>query len=466
MIAMIPQTEIRGNYTRVSPIYHTSTCNTLQAQTTGSNLILQSNASSKRGRRSNVPPEIREQTRRLKKQNMERRRRACISDKMNALHNLAMNLIGIDPNECHKVEKADILNLCHSVFKGIANIAKDEPELQTRLRKLRHNLIESSSCTTSLPHKSALLTTSDSNEHTDKIIKLDNDERNSQNEKIQEIYQFQENQDNRLQCHYHHRPHNQQQYPHLNNTISLSSSPTILTTSITHNDMNQSTDENNKENRIPKLIIKNPLLPKKYPINDCITSSFIKTPTSLPVTNLYLNSMINSQNNQTITQCQSTPLQYLNKFNSTVNNSNSGSVSSNDQSTELTIHRKMPIFKEHHRLNTISDFTVHSTESSSMLSNLKTENLPSWPSSSASSQLMSGEYLSAFSVPTRKPLTVITNQFTTNNFTHNNQYYQNQKSIKTINDTNPSSISIPAISDNTETSIKNIVKPMWRPYLD
>ncbi|VDO67551.1 unnamed protein product [Schistosoma margrebowiei] len=404
----------------------------------------------------------------MKKQNMERRRRACISDKMNALHNLAMNLIGIDPHECHKVEKADILNLCHSVFKGIANIAKDEPELQTRLRKLRHNLIDSSSCTASLPHKSALLTTSDSNEHTYKINKLDNDKHNSQNEKNQEIYQFQENQDNRLQGHHHlHRPHNQQQYPHLNNTISLSSSSTILTTSITHNDMNQSKDENNKENRIPKLIIKNPLLSKNYHINDCITSSMVKTPTSLPVNNLYLNSMVNSQNNQTITQCQSTPSQYLNKFNPTVNNSNSGLVSSNDQSMELTIHRKkIPIFKEHHRLNTISDLTVHSTESSSMLSNLKTENLPSRSSSSASSQLMSGEHLSAFSVPTRKPLTVITNQFTTNNVTHNSQYYQNQKSIKTVNDTNPSSISIPTIPENTETSMKNIVKPMWRPYLD
>ncbi|VDO87715.1 unnamed protein product [Schistosoma margrebowiei] len=62
---MIPQTEIRGNYARVPPIYNTSTCDTLQTQTTGSNLVLQSNASSKRGRRSNVPPEIREQTRRV-----------------------------------------------------------------------------------------------------------------------------------------------------------------------------------------------------------------------------------------------------------------------------------------------------------------------------------------------------------------------------------------------------------------
>ncbi|CAI2724478.1 unnamed protein product [Schistosoma spindalis] len=464
---MIPRTEICGNYTRVPPIYNTSTCDTLQTQTTGSNLVLQSNAPSKRGRRSNVPPEIREQTRRLKKQNMERRRRACISDKMNALHNLAMNLIGIDPHECHKVEKADILNLCHSVFKGIANIAKDEPELQTRLRKLRHNLIESSSCTTSLPHKSALLTTNDSNEYTDKINKWDNNEHNSQNGKIQEIYQFQENQDNGLQDHHHHRPQEQRQYPYLNNTISLSSTPKNLTTSITHNDTNQSTDENNKENRIPKLIIKNPLLSNNYPINDCITSSMIKTPTSIPVNNLYMNSMINSQNNETIIQCQSTPLHYLNKFNSTVNNSNSGFVSSNDQSIKLTIHKKkMPIFNEHHRLNTISDLNVLSTESSSMLCNLKTKNLPSWSSSLSSTQLMSGEHLSAFSVPTRKPLTVITNQLTTNNFTHNNQYYQSQKSVKTSKNINPSSISIPTIPENTETSIKNIVKPMWRPYLD
>ncbi|XP_018644864.1 IPR001092 Basic helix-loop-helix dimerisation region bHLH,domain-containing protein [Schistosoma mansoni] len=463
MIAMIPQTEIRGNYARVLPIYNTSTCDTLKTQTTGSNLVLQSNTSSKRGRRSNVPPEIREQTRRLKKQSMERKRRACISDKMNALHNLAMNLIGIDPHECHKVEKADILNLCHSVFKGIANIAKDEPELQTRLRKLRHDLIESSSCTTSLPHTSALLSTIDLKEHTDKINKWDNDEHNSHNKKIQEINQFQENQDNHLQD-YHRRPQKQQQYPHLNNTISLSSAPTISTTTITHDDMNQRTNENNKENKIPKLIIKNPLLFKNYPTNDCITSSMIKTSTSLPVNNLYLNSTINSQSNETMTQCQSTPLQYLSTFNSTMNNSNSGFVSKNNQSIELTLHsKKMPIFKEHHRLNTISDLTVRSTESSSPLSNLKTKNLPSW---SSSSQLISEEHLSAFSAPTRKPLSIITNQLTSNNSTHNNQYYQNQKLIKTITDTIPSSISIPTTPENIETSIKTSVKPMWRPYLD
>ncbi|KAF6778010.1 STARP antigen [Paragonimus kellicotti] len=97
----------------------------------------------RRGRRSAVPPEQREQTRRLKKQNMERRRRASISDKMNALHSLAMDIIGLDPHAQQKVEKADILNTCYKVFEGIAKIARDEPEIQARLRKLRSQIPES-----------------------------------------------------------------------------------------------------------------------------------------------------------------------------------------------------------------------------------------------------------------------------------------------------------------------------------
>ncbi|KAF5404971.1 hypothetical protein PHET_01426 [Paragonimus heterotremus] len=97
----------------------------------------------RRGRRSAVPPEQREQTRRLKKQNMERRRRASISDKMNALHSLAMDIIGLDPHAQQKVEKADILNTCYKVFEGIAKIARDEPEIQARLRQLRSQIPDS-----------------------------------------------------------------------------------------------------------------------------------------------------------------------------------------------------------------------------------------------------------------------------------------------------------------------------------
>ncbi|TGZ59211.1 hypothetical protein CRM22_009210 [Opisthorchis felineus] len=102
----------------------------------------------RRGRRSLLPPEQREQTRRLKKQNMERRRRACISDKINALHNLALSIVGLDVdqqtqvqsqqlNQQHRLEKADILTTCYKVFEGIAKIAKEKPELQMRLRQLR-----------------------------------------------------------------------------------------------------------------------------------------------------------------------------------------------------------------------------------------------------------------------------------------------------------------------------------------
>ncbi|OON22713.1 hypothetical protein X801_01382 [Opisthorchis viverrini] len=50
----------------------------------------------RRGRRSVIPLEQRQQSRRLKKQNLERRRRACISVKLNALYTLAMQLIGED----------------------------------------------------------------------------------------------------------------------------------------------------------------------------------------------------------------------------------------------------------------------------------------------------------------------------------------------------------------------------------
>ncbi|CAH8831868.1 unnamed protein product [Trichobilharzia szidati] len=148
---MIPFNNSIGSNSRVPPIYSINKYPILPNSTSGndlSNRIPHFSTTSRRGRRSAIPPEIREQTRRVRKQNLERKRRACISDKINALYNLAMNLIGIDSNECHKVEKADILNICHSVFKGIANIVKDDPELQLRLRKLRDNLNGTSSSST------------------------------------------------------------------------------------------------------------------------------------------------------------------------------------------------------------------------------------------------------------------------------------------------------------------------------
>ncbi|VDP92871.1 unnamed protein product [Echinostoma caproni] len=104
----------------------------------------------RRGRKSTVPPEQREQIRRLKKQNMERRRRACISDKMNALHSMAMSVVGIDAAVQQKVEKADILGICYTVLEGIAKLANERPELRSQLHGLRSYLQEHHAQTTTV----------------------------------------------------------------------------------------------------------------------------------------------------------------------------------------------------------------------------------------------------------------------------------------------------------------------------
>ncbi|VDM02777.1 unnamed protein product [Schistocephalus solidus] len=92
----------------------------------------------KRGRKSNVPPAQREQNRKLKKQNMERRRRACIADKLSALHNLAISIIGESPKEQpqQRIEITDILNQCVTVFQGLSEVVKSNPDLQASMRRL------------------------------------------------------------------------------------------------------------------------------------------------------------------------------------------------------------------------------------------------------------------------------------------------------------------------------------------
>ncbi|CAH8831889.1 unnamed protein product, partial [Trichobilharzia szidati] len=122
---------------------------------------------SRRGRRSTIPLEIRDEVRRLKKQYTERHRRACIADKMNALHNLAMKLIGEDPIKYSKMEKSDILGICYTVFEGISRILKERPELLSRLHKLTSSCLEtkdsrnspSSSDTVSLQFNSPISST-------------------------------------------------------------------------------------------------------------------------------------------------------------------------------------------------------------------------------------------------------------------------------------------------------------------
>ncbi|KAL5972125.1 hypothetical protein TSMEX_000152 [Taenia solium] len=56
--------------------------------------LVASSSGAVKGRRPLFPLDDREMRRRVKKQNMERRRRACISDKLAALHSLAVSLVG------------------------------------------------------------------------------------------------------------------------------------------------------------------------------------------------------------------------------------------------------------------------------------------------------------------------------------------------------------------------------------
>nr|CDS28381.1 STARP-like antigen [Hymenolepis microstoma]CUU99879.1 STARP-like antigen [Hymenolepis microstoma] len=92
-----------------------------------------------RGKRSIPPIDDREMRRRVKKQNMERRRRACISDKLTALHSLAVSLIGEKPQQQtnQRTEITDMLNQCVNVLKGISEFVKSEPELQAKMHRLR-----------------------------------------------------------------------------------------------------------------------------------------------------------------------------------------------------------------------------------------------------------------------------------------------------------------------------------------
>ncbi|VDN99484.1 unnamed protein product [Rodentolepis nana] len=91
-----------------------------------------------RGKRSITPIDDREMRRRVKKQNMERRRRACISDKLTALHSLAVSLIGEKPQQQtnQRTEITDMLNQCVNVLKGISEFVKSEPELQAKMHRL------------------------------------------------------------------------------------------------------------------------------------------------------------------------------------------------------------------------------------------------------------------------------------------------------------------------------------------
>ncbi|CAH8462336.1 unnamed protein product [Schistosoma intercalatum] len=505
---MIPFTECCGNYARVPPINNIhSTYHIQPNHSNGSSSTYPSSENtvcSRRGRRSNVPPEIREQTRRLKKQNMERRRRACISDKMNALHNLAMNLIGIDPNKYHKVEKADILNLCQSVFEGITNIAKDEPEFQERLRKLRYNLNEISNSSLITSTTTTTLSSSPS------LCTLTNNSTSNINEDIKDIVNV-NGKGNSLRKftrhpHHHRSYHQSQQHSHSTTTISSSTMTATTTTATTTTQMfgspkissplrtcdnfDQKIDEDNKENRIPRLIIRNtssighcstPYLNNVIINNTCnstpiashVTYSSSSTSstsasfssssvTSTPVNNLH------SRVNGLMIQWQSTPLQYNDKYNSLLSDSDSGFFSSGIQSMGFTPNAKNVVGISGTNMSMDS---VQSTD----LCSVKLQNIDQRScnvfmscmrnmSSVSPSSLSCDDHLSAFSVPVRRSGIVEMNKSV-------DLHSTNVQHVKLDNAVMNDSMSCTRglISSSTEVASETINTKhpvMWRPYLD
>ncbi|KAH8851974.1 STARP-like antigen [Schistosoma japonicum] len=91
---------------------------------------------SRKGRKSTIPPELKEQTRRVQKKNIERIRRACIANKMSELHNLAMNMIGLNKSEQLKTEKVDILGMCYEVLKNVTILLNENPEMKEKLKQM------------------------------------------------------------------------------------------------------------------------------------------------------------------------------------------------------------------------------------------------------------------------------------------------------------------------------------------
>ncbi|KAK4474068.1 hypothetical protein MN116_003378 [Schistosoma mekongi] len=476
---MIPYTDICEGYARVPPVINTSSVHMPQHHSDGSNSTYpvpqNSSTPSRRGRRSNVPPEIREQTRRLKKQNMERRRRACISDKMNALHNLAMNLIGIDSCEYHKVEKADILNLCQSVFEGITNIAKDEPEFKSRLRKLCHNFSENSASASITSPSSSLVTSKndhDSHAHEYKLSIL------STIEKDNSLSTFTQH------SHHHHTHSQHQNYPLSINNTPLNNKPQSIPFTLSKCDISpQMIDGDDKENRMPKLIFTNNSSTRNYAtyngtvnvsVNGNCSASLLSTVPISSSSSFSSSSVLStpignlpSRTSRRMMQCQSTPLQYNDKYTSSLNDSDSGFFNS-DHSLELMSNVKNVPTKSGVDVGRESDQCIGlcpvkssstSVSSCNVLMGCMSSLSSSSSSSSSQSQSLWGDRISAFSVPVKRS-GIIGMMKSTGVFSGGNHYYGEDRSESLVVPMNSTSTSI------TSEIMKDSSPIMWRPYLD
>ncbi|KAH9284501.1 hypothetical protein ECG_02235 [Echinococcus granulosus] len=87
-----------------------------------------------RGVLSRTSSRQRFESRRVKKQNMERVRRARISDKIAQLHGLALSMVGKDAVSSVRTEKVEMLGFCHDVLSSLRNLLVESPDMMERLK--------------------------------------------------------------------------------------------------------------------------------------------------------------------------------------------------------------------------------------------------------------------------------------------------------------------------------------------
>eukprot|EP00108_Taenia_solium_P010557 TsM_000196300 transcript=TsM_000196300 gene=TsM_000196300 len=84
----------------------------------------------------------------VKKQRMERVRRARISDKIAQLHGLTPSMIGMDVREVSvSMEKLEMLGFCHEMLSSLHSLLVERPDMMERLKAChRGGIVTSAVC--------------------------------------------------------------------------------------------------------------------------------------------------------------------------------------------------------------------------------------------------------------------------------------------------------------------------------
>uniref|UniRef100_A0A183KIZ6 Milton domain-containing protein n=1 Tax=Schistosoma curassoni TaxID=6186 RepID=A0A183KIZ6_9TREM len=370
-------------------------------------------------------------------------------------------------------------------------------EFQERLRKLRYNLNEISN--------SSSITSTTTTTSSPSLCTSTNNSTSNVNEEIKDIVNVNGKGDSLRKFtrhpHNHRSYHQSQQHSHSTTTISSSTMTTTTTQMLgtskissrlpTCDNFDQKIDEDNKENRIPRLIIRNtssighcstPYLNNVIINNTCnstpiashvtyssssssssTSASFSSSSvTSTPVNNLH------SRVNGLMMHWQSTPLQYNDKYNSLLSDCDSGFFSSGIQSMGFTPNAK----------NVVGISGTNMSMDSVQFTDLCSVKLPNIDqrscnvftscmrnmSSVSPSSLSCDDHLSAFSVPVRRSGIVEMNKPVDLHST-NVQHVKLDNAVmnNSMSCTRGLISSSPEVASET-INTKNPV--MWRPYLD